>query len=88
MIISQKYISALNGLANTVNKRVKTKQKHDFIRPLRQADLTLSNIKDLGFNCGKELWKNCHDERPRLQGGRPVLDDYIFKLKSKIIWKP
>jgi hypothetical protein len=76
-IISQKYVSALNGLANTINKRVKTKQKHDFIRPLRLSDLTLSNIKDLGFNCGKELWKNCLDERPRLQGGRPVLDENI-----------
>jgi hypothetical protein len=77
LIISQKYVAALSGLANTVNKRVTMKEKHDFIRPLRLADLTLSNIKDLGFNCGKELWKNCLDERPRLPGGRPVLDENI-----------
>ena len=31
-ILSHKYVNALNGLATYVNKRVKTKQKHHFIR--------------------------------------------------------
>jgi hypothetical protein len=76
-ILSQKYVQALNGLADTVNKRVKTKQKHNFIRPLRLANFTLANIKELGFHCGKQLWKNCLDERERLPGGRPIIDDKI-----------
>ncbi len=54
-----------------------TKQKHYYIRPLRQANLTLANIKDLGFNCGKDLWENCLDDRERLLGGRPIIDDKI-----------
>jgi hypothetical protein len=76
-VLSQKYVHALNGLANTVNNKVTTKQKHHFIRPLRQASFTLANIKELGFNCGKDLWKKCLDDRERLPGSRPIIDDNI-----------
>lgn len=77
IFLSQKYISALQGIARTVNKRINSKRKHYFIRPLRMATLTLSNIQELGFNCGKRLWKNCLDEKERLPGGRPTLSEKI-----------
>jgi len=77
LILSQKYISALQGIAKTVNNRVKPKKKHYFKKPLRLATLTLSNIQELGFNCGKRLWKNCLDENERLPGGRPTLSENI-----------
>jgi hypothetical protein len=80
-LLSQKYFHALKGIAKSVNRRVELKRKHYFIRPLRLASLTLSNINELGFECGKELWKSCLDERERLPGGRPSLDD---KIKSDI----
>jgi hypothetical protein len=75
--LCRKYVDALNGIAKTVNRRVEVKRKHYFIRPLRLAALTLSNINELGFECGKQLWKNCLSDNERLPGGRPRLDEKI-----------
>jgi hypothetical protein len=67
--ISQKYIVALQGIAKSVNSSVPLKNKHNFIRPLRSATLTLSQAKKLGFNCGKRLWINSVFDKERLPGG-------------------
>ncbi len=75
--LSLKYVHVLKGIAKTVNRRVEVKQKHHFIRPLRLAALTLSNVNELGFECGKQLWKNCLFDHERLPGGRPRLDEKI-----------
>lgn len=75
--LAQKYTNALSGIALHVNKRVKQKQKHYFIRPLRQANFKLKEVNDLGFECGKSLWNTCMDSSERLKGGRPSLSDDI-----------
>jgi hypothetical protein len=56
---------------------VPLKNKHNFIRPLRSATLTLSQAKKLGFNCGKRLWINSVFDKERLPGGRPTLEQNI-----------
>jgi hypothetical protein len=75
--LSQKYTNALSGIAVHVNKRTKLKQRHYFIRPLRQANLTLKEIKEIGFKCGKSLWKTCLNKSERLEGGRPEIPETI-----------
>ena len=66
-ILFQKYIKALNGISVYANKS-KQKNKHHFIRPLRRAEMSLNDVKNIGFNCSKGLWKSCLNECERNLG--------------------
>jgi hypothetical protein len=72
--IQSKYKQALINISDSVNKKIKKKNQHNFIRPLRKAKLTLSQSKELGFKCGTFLWQSCLDESDRHLGGQPALD--------------
>ena len=71
-ILFQKYIKALNGISVYANKS-KQKNKHHFIRPLRRAEMSLNDVKNIGFNCSKGLWKSCLNECERNLGGRKLV---------------
>ena len=83
--IHSRYINALKNISDPVNSKsiVKQKNQHYFIRSIRQAGLSLREARELGFQCGKHLWRTCLDPNKRHIGGRP----YIFneQLQNEII---
>jgi hypothetical protein len=82
--LQEKYLSALTNISNAVNdpKLVKIKSKHNFIRPLRLAGISLPDAREIGFECGKELWKSCLDINDRNLGGRSRKSDlFIDEVK-------
>jgi hypothetical protein len=72
--IQSKYKQALVNISDSVNKKIKKKNQHNFIRPLRKAKLTKTQSKELGFKFGNFLWQSCLDESDRHLGGKPALD--------------
>ncbi len=83
--LSLKYIQALRGLSTAVNNTqiVKQKKLHHFIRPLRLAGITMPEINELGFKCGKFLWRTCLNINERNLAGRPrISNDLIDEIKA------
>jgi hypothetical protein len=52
-----KYVQTFRSMSAAVNNRkiIKSKSKHHFIRPARLAGLSLSELKELGFECSNDL---------------------------------
>ncbi len=47
------------------------------IRPLKMSGLTFKNVRKLGYNVSRDLWKTCSDMNQR-NGG-----DFIFNLNFR-----
>jgi hypothetical protein len=75
------HIETLRNMSVAVNKieLVKPKNKHNFIRPFRQAGFSLPQVKELGFKCSKNLWKSCTNTYNRHLGGRAQLPEIIIQ---------
>ena len=71
-ILFQKFIKALKGISVFANKS-NQKNQHHFIRPLRKAGMSLNDIRKIGFNCSKNLWRSCLNERDRHLGGAKLV---------------
>ena len=82
-IIHSKYINALKNKSKMI---VKQKNQHYFIRSIRQAGLSLDEAKELGFQCGKYLWRTCLDQNERNIGWSPRFSMSYCKIKSTNTW--
>jgi hypothetical protein len=72
--LASKYVNVLSEYSTHINENIKMKEKHNFIRPLRNNGFRLNEIKEMGFNCGDVLWQTCLNRNARNKGGRPMLD--------------
>jgi hypothetical protein len=73
--VASKYVNALRYISEAVNNNsiIKPKKRHHIIRPLRLAGITKREVNELGFRCGKKLWKSCLNRNERNLAGRPRL---------------
>ena len=73
--ISSNYIIALKKISKSVNDKTitKSKEKHFYIRSLRESGIHFQEVKELGFKCSTFLWKSSLDNRRRNLGGAPRL---------------
>jgi hypothetical protein len=77
------YIAALANMSTALHKLVKKKDQHHFIRALRKAGISKSDLNKLGYKCGKKLWKSCLDARERNLGGRQSIpSECIDEIKA------
>lgn len=83
--VSSNYVIALKKMSKAVNDKTitKSKQKHYFIRPLRDSGLHLQEVKELGFKCSWDLWKSCKNSNARQLGGARKIPDKIIKEINK-----
>lgn len=65
---NHRFKQALTLLSRPFNKFVKQKQKHFFIRPLKESGLKYNQAKILGFQFSKHIWATCMDSRERNKG--------------------
>ena len=49
-------------------KSTNLKERHNIIRPLRKANLKRSDVKSLGFNVSKHLWRTYYNKKKRNLG--------------------
>jgi hypothetical protein len=61
---------ALKKLSYQLNKRVKPKNKHFFIKCLRKSNFSRMECTKLGFKFSKHLWSTCLINEDRDVGGR------------------
>ncbi len=83
--LSAKYLNALREISVAVNNSsiIKPKRKHHFIRPLRLAGITKRQVNELGFRCGKKLWRSCLNRNGRHLGGRSRMpNDLINEIRE------
>ena len=81
-ILFQQYTKILKDISIYANKSNK-KNRHHFIRPLRKAEMSLKDVRKIGFNCSFNLWKSCLNEHDRNLGGRPVVrNDLLMELND------
>lgn len=84
--IQSKFKNALKLISDSVNNKIKSKNKHNFIRPLRKAKLTQSEAHELGFKFSPDLWLSCLSDHDRHIGGNPALSikrpEEVFKIKN------
>jgi hypothetical protein len=57
----------------TLNKnehyqKTKLKQRHHIIRPLKSANIKYKEVRRLGFNASKSLWRTCLNKTERKLG--------------------
>ena len=65
--------SALIGIISNLNLRIKPKCKHFYLKELRIAGFSKSEVKKLGFKFSDWLWEKCLDSTNRNLGGRPSI---------------
>jgi len=44
------------------------KNRHNLVRPLREAGFTLKEVREHGISVSSRLWKTCLNDRPRNLG--------------------
>ncbi len=76
--LASKQNAALKNFS-VIYKFQKSKNKHKFIYPLRQAGFTKKEAFDLGFVSGRKLWLNCMNQNDRNLGGRPRIKNYLVE---------
>ena len=82
--LNKKYKDALMNLSQVSNNS-KQKIKHNFIRSLKQADLTQQEAKALNFNFSSYLWNNCLNSKPRHPGKIRVTFEYkLHRISTNI----
>lgn len=79
-IMEEKYKKALLNFS-LIYKNTKSKNKHPFIRALKQAGFTKKECLSFNFKCGKKLWKSCMKTSDRDLG----LDNYFLIFLFKIV---
>ena len=82
--VAGKYYQGMKNLSEPINK-IKAKNKHYFILPLKMADFTLKDLEDLGIKCGEKLWSTCKSPRERLHGGRQKLSSEKVLLINEVM---
>ena len=68
---------ALERIVKRLNVRIKPKNKHYFLRSIRQSGFSFGETKKLGFKFSKFLWNSCLNNRERNLGGRPGLPENL-----------
>jgi hypothetical protein len=68
--------TALELILEQLNKRIKPKKKHYFLRILKSL-FSFNECKRLKFKFSKHLWRTCLDERERKPGGRPRIPEEL-----------
>ena len=80
-----KYKESLKKMSGALNNHsiIKPKLKHHIMRPLREAGLSLSQIKKLGFKCSDCLWAGCLNRTERKLGGaKPLENDLVTEINK------
>ena len=49
------------------------KQRHNIMRPLKNATFKFSQIRKFGFNVSRKLWKSCTNKRLRNLGKNQMI---------------
>ncbi|CAF0891443.1 unnamed protein product [Brachionus calyciflorus] len=84
------YKEALKNLSSYYNE-VELKERHRFVKQLKNSDLNFSKTRRLGFKVSRHLWDTCSDSNDRKKGGgvaisndiQKAIEDYL-KEKSNI----
>ena len=69
--------SALIGIISNLNLRIKPKCKHFYLKELRIAGFSKSEVKKLGFKFSDWLWEKWLDSTNRNLGGRPSIGNWM-----------
>ena len=83
-IIAKEYHTALANLSEPINQ-VKLKNKHLFFRPLKNAQITMTELKEMKYKIGNTLWSSCKRNYPRKLGGRPKINEATQNAIKTII---
>ena len=76
---------ALKSIIKHLNKRTKPKNKHFYLKSLRDSCFSFSECKKLGFKFSRRLWKSCLNQRDRLSGGRPRIAQYLVDGINQVL---
>lgn len=63
----RKYSDSIQSLGSYYNN-LKLKNRHFFMRPLKNCGLSLSFLRSLGYSVSKHLWRNLWDSSNRNLG--------------------
>ena len=83
--VYSKHVRALTKLGRVVSNKqiVKPRDKHYFIRAIRESGIGLTECKELGFVCSKNLWIGSRNVQPRSLGGRPNMpSEWVKQIKE------
>jgi hypothetical protein len=81
---NQSYKNGLHAIGQHIENQIKQKKKHYFIKALKQAGLSRTQINDSGIKCSLKLWKSCLNSNERNVGGRPAIKEKEF-IKSHLL---
>jgi hypothetical protein len=74
LFLSDKLKKAVeNNAANF--SQVKPKDRHRFVKPLREAGLLYKDVRHFGYKVSTKLWKSCLNDEERNKGGRHGISD-------------
>ncbi|CAF0925295.1 unnamed protein product, partial [Brachionus calyciflorus] len=62
------YIDSLKNLIDFY-KSIKLKERHKFIRPIKNSGVCYSELRDMGFPVSRHLWESCEKSNERNKGG-------------------
>jgi len=82
---------ALNKIVPCINKRVRRKHKHCFVKAFKDSNFSKEAVWSLGLKFSQHLWYSCMDSSERQVGGRkgyqnllkPMIDNFL-ELNSEI----
>jgi hypothetical protein len=75
-INSSKERKALKEIIKHLNKRIKPKNKHFYLKSLRRH-FSKKHCKTLGFKFSRHLWRSCLNSKERDPGGAPRIPDFL-----------
>jgi len=55
-------------MKETLYKKTKLKNRHNLVRPLREAGFTMKEVREFGTKVSAKLWKSCLNDTPRNLG--------------------
>ena len=63
-----------NALKNLVvyYQATKLKERHKFVKPIRDSGLNYSDIRELGYPISRYLWDTCENSSERNKGKKPL----------------
>ena len=74
--IASKHTKALMLFSDIYNNK-KSKCKHKYLYPIKEAGFSLSEARYFNFRVGKKLWKSCLIRNQRNKGGIPKLNQLL-----------